>query len=683
MKPANIAILALILLSAGGCNSSTESDYSFRNNGFEYGDLTGWSKEGLAFDDVSVQVSDSSGRKNRVAGLFYLDSGVHGYNQTGRIDSETFTLKGNGKIGILLGGVRDQSKCYVALMDDETGEQLAKTTNTHFNIDVPTRAMYRHTLDAKAFLGRDVYISIIDNDDSELNGSYLLVDDIDIDFKGRDDAGTLIQDARDYTEKYKSEVGDAYRHKYHLMPEIGWMNDPNGLVFHDGKYHLFYQHNPYSVNWDTMHWGHAVSEDLIKWEDAEIALVPDSIYDKLGVFSGGAITDKNGNLNLLYTAVGEGGVQQQALATSFDGLNFSKRSTNPIIDSSMRLGSRVTDFRDPFLYQVGSTYYAIIGGKLEGAGGQLLLYKSNDLFNWQSVGVTYSSSLTGTGMFECPNVIGIDGKDIIVTSPQSIRDEDMAGYQNIHSVTYQIGEIDYNYGLFLNDFGQDSMTEFDKGFDFYATQTIKNDDQNLLLAWMNMWSRSYPSAIDGWTGAVTLPRDMKLIDGHIYQEPIAAIENYYVNEATAPDITLEDSSMTLDLFGSVLNFKADIDVSDLGAGKAGFEVFKGANEATRIYYDAALGMVVFDRQNSGTKINSADDDGELNVRYARVDEKDEDIVTLEFFLDVSSVEVFINDGYYTMSGLVYPNADSNQIAFFAEDGSATMKNAVKHDIEVQ
>lgn len=682
MKLSRLAFLTPLLLSSCGNLNSEESNFNFANHGFESGDLTNWTAEGSAFDDVSVQIADSSARKRRIIGSFYLDSSTHGNGQTGRLNSEKFIVTGNGKIGILIGGVRDQLLCYIALVDASTDNELLRITNQHFNHDVPIRTLYRHTMHADAYLGREVYLSIIDNDSSSQEGSYILVDDIQQNFSGPNDIGTLIQDARDYTNIYKNEVGSIYRHQYHLMPTIGWMNDPNGLVYHDGKYHIFYQHNPYSTNWDTMHWGHAISEDLIRWEDAGVALAPDTLIDKLGVYSGGAISDHDGNLHLIYTTVGEGGIQQQAIATSFDGMNFSKRKANPIIDSSMRMGSRITDFRDPYIYKIDNTYYAMIGGKLENPGGQLLLYKSTDLLSWKPVGVSYASSLTNTGMFECPNVISIEGKDVIITSPQAIRDQDKANYQNIHSVTYQIGKIDYSNGLFINDNGADYMKELDKGFDFYATQAIEKNGQHIMLAWMNMWSRNYPSAIEGWVGAVTLPRQLTLKDNHLYQQPIQAITNYYTNQIIQENIELSNQTQKLDFDGNVMTFKAELDVSELGNGKAGFEVFKGTNQATKVYYDGALGMVVFDRRNSGVRIDSTDDDGELNVRYASVEKEENNRIFLEFFLDVSSVEVFINHGYYTMSGVVYPDQTSQDVNFFVDGGRATLVEVIHHDIEV-
>lgn len=679
-KFAPLLILFLTISSSSCSTSSSDKPYTFTNGDFELGTLSNWTISGDAFNDTCVLISDSNKDKIHVEGNFYLSGESVGNEAVGTLKSTSFKLKGNGKISFLIGGGANPDLVYVSIHKDDTGEEITRISNKFFNHEVPNNRMYRIVVDLKEYIGEQLYVQLNDNDSSNSGYNYIMVDDFEISSSLNEDDGTLLSDARNYTLKYKDTVNDRYRHTYHLMPTIGWMNDPNGFVYYDGYYHLFYQHNPYSSSWDTMYWGHAISKDLIKWTDASIALAPDKSYDKNGVFSGGAVVDGD-KMHLLYTAVGETGVQQQALATSFDGVSFTKRNMNPVIDSSMRLNSRITDFRDPYLFVKDDVYYALIGGKLEGEGGQLLLYSSSDLLNWKTIGSIYSSTITGSGMFECPNYAYMDGKDIIITSPQSIRDADKASYQNIHSVTYQIGNLDFENGIFTNDNGVDYMEEFDKGFDFYATQIYQEEDRTIMLAWMNMWSRSYPSAIDGYAGEVTLPRELELKDNHIYQKPIQEIQNYYQNETILNEIESNNNEIKLDINGDKIHLNVEIDVLNLNGGKAGFKLLQSENESTNIYYDDFLGMVVFDRRNSGVDIDSFDDDGELNVRYARIEPIDNKI-KFEIFVDVSSVELFINDGYYTMSGLVFPTEAGKDISFFTEGGSAHLTSGVFHDIEV-
>lgn len=670
-------IIPLLLLAS--CSSSSSTNNELLNGGFEDGSLYGWTATGGAFSLNTVQITDyNSTVKRHAVGNFFLDGYQMGDPATGTLTSSPFTLKKNGILSLLIGGGRHKDKVYISVILKSSGEEIYRITNKFFNEEVPNDRLYRLKVDLKKYINKELYLKVVDEDNGSDGFNHILLDDIILDYEGDEDKGTLLDDARKYVTNNASTVGTTYRHTYHLMPDIGWMNDPNGLCYYDGYYHLFYQHNPYSPNWDSMHWGHARSKDLIKWEYLPIVLAPDKSYDCLGVFSGGAI-EVDGKLNILYTAVGPGGVQQQAVATSYDGINFTKRNVNPAIDSSMRADSRITDFRDPYVYELDGMYYALVGGKNEGPGGKILLYKSKDFLSWSYVGTLFDSTLTNTGMFECPNYIRLGDKDILLSSPQSIRDQDMANYQNIHSVTYQIGEIDYENGTFTNDLGFNSMEEFDKGFDFYATQTLKHDNQSIMLAWMNGWSRSYPSSVDGWAGEMTLPRTLELKDNHIYQSPLPAIKNYFTNEKIIEEISLNNNEQNLEFSGDKLTFNATFDVSELN-GKVGFKLLKGADEETNIYYDSTMNKVIFDRRNSGKKINSSDDDGELDVRYASITPIDNKI-TFEIYVDVSSVEVFINDGYYTMSGLVYPT--NNDLAYSVySTGSAKMINLIKNDIEV-
>ncbi|MGM9874253.1 MAG: glycoside hydrolase family 32 protein [Bacilli bacterium] len=670
-------IIPLLLLTS--CSSSSNAKNELLNGGFEDGSLLGWKATGNAYSLNSVQIADDSAiTKRHVVGNFFLDGYQAGDSATGTLTSSPFKLKKNGVLSLLIGGGRYKDKVYVSVIDASTNEEVYRITNKFFNEEAPNDRLYRLKVNLNKYLNKELYLKIVDNDNGTDGFNHILLDDVLLDYEGSEDIGTLLEDARNYVSSHAGDVGDTYRHTYHLMPDIGWMNDPNGLCYYDGYYHLFYQHNPYSPNWDTMHWGHARSRDLVKWEYLPVAFAPDKSYDSLGVFSGGALTIDD-KLYVMYTAVGPNGVQQQAIATSFDGVNFTKRSKNPVIDSSMRQGSRITDFRDPYVYEKDGKYYALVGGKNEGPGGKILLYESNDFLSWKYLGTLVDSTITNTGMFECPNYVEVGGKDIILSSPQSVRNEDISIYQNMHSVTYQIGHIDYTNGTFTNDNGTDYMEEFDKGFDFYATQTLNHDDEAIMLAWMNMWSRSYPSSVDGWTGEVTLPRTLELKDNHLYQKPISAIKNYFVNEQVVDEISLDNNEVGLDFSGNTLTFKAEIDVSELN-GTVGFKLLKGEDEETNIYYDSTIQKVVFDRRNSGRKISTADDDGELDVRYASITPIDNKI-TLEIYVDVSSVEVFINDGYYTMSGLVYPTNNELNYSVYST-GKSKITNLIKNTIEV-
>ena len=645
----------------------------FLNADFEFGTLDNWEASGSAYSSLNaIRTANSRDKLIRhIDGDFYLDGyAANGDSAVGSLLSPEFEVAGNGILSLRLGGGANPDLCYVSVLQGE--EEIARLGNELYYEPYPLDRLYRQQIDLSDHIGEMVRVRIVDNDAGDSGWNHLLVDDIRMNSTLPLDDGKPITDANAFQQAMIPSVSDKYRHRYHLMPSYGWMNDPNGFVFDGEQYHLFYQANPYDSVWGNMSWGHAVSSDLLHWENAGIAITPDQTYDQNGCFSGGAIMVGD-TLRLLYTSVGANNIQTQSVATSYDKINFAKSSLNPVIDTNMSFSSRPTDFRDPYVFEKDGVYYALVGGKLDGEGGQLLLYRSSNFLSWQSVGVVYSSPLTGTGMFECPNIAFFDDKAVILTSPQSLRDSDPASYQNIHSVTYQVGEIDLESGAFTNDGGPDAMHELDKGFDFYATQVVNNGEDNILVAWMNQWSRTMPTAAYGWSGEVTLPRVLELKDGKVYQRPIDSVYDLFAEPKTIDSLSVNGETFDLGTPGDCLSFKATVDVSELGEeGRAGFYLFQSDYEKTALYYDAALGMLVFDRRDSGIDIVEADDDSTDGLRYARVEPRD-GLLELEVFLDVSSLEAFVNGGEFTMTGLVYPeHEESKNISFYSEGGKATL-----------
>ena len=218
----------------------------------------------------------------------------------------------------------------------------------------------------------------------------------------------------------RSETEGKWRQRYHFTPPVSWMNDPNGLVYYKGLYHLFYQYNPKSCKWDSMHWGHAVSEDMIHWKDMPVALKPDQEYDchpEGGCFSGSAV-EKDGVLFLFYTATTQiDGVvhQTQCIATSKDGMTFEKYPNNPVIKEPPQGFSN--DFRDPKVFKHNGKWYMVVGGCIGSAtfdgDGRICLYESDDLYNWKYKGnVLESNGKLGT-MMECPDMFELNGKWVV------------------------------------------------------------------------------------------------------------------------------------------------------------------------------------------------------------------------------------------------------------------------------
>ena len=465
-------------------------------------------------------------------------------------------------------------------------------------------------------------------------------------------------------------IKKTWRHTYHAMPPIGWMNDPNGFCYALGKYHLFYQFYPYGAAWNSMHWGHYTSQDFVKWQLQPTALAPNGKADRDGCYSGSAI-EKDGKLYLMYTSV-LAGRQTQSLAVSADGVKFEKLG-EVITSSDLPPDCVRSDFRDPKVFMRDGMYYVLLGSMSVRDEGQILLYRSPDLMQWEYVNTIRRDMLTTRGIYECPDIFRADGKDVILASPQGYEVQDWR-YENMHSSIYMVGMLDVGKGVFDKEYED----EIDGGFDFYAPQTVRTPDGRIvMIAWMQMWSRTMPTAQHGWAGSMILPRELTLRDGKLFQSPVREIERYRWNPVSYANVPLTEDTRLKQVCGT----KVELNVTfDLGtAGKTGVRLFKSAAHEVRVYYDRALDKVIFDRSDMGVEIACDAKERDAYVRSVRVSVKDNRLA-MRIFLDVSGCEVFLNGGERTMTGNVY--SDGCDISFFAEGGDASILSLDKYDIVV-
>lgn len=291
------------------------------------------------------------------------------------------------------------------------------------------------------------------------------------------------------------------RFLYHFEPKKGWMNDPNGLIEFQGQYHAFFQHNPYDIKWGPMHWGHAVSKDLVHWEELPIALKPEEEYeDGGGCFSGSAI-EKDGKLYLFYTSVSKRLGQTQSVAVSEDGIHFEKYKGNPVIAQVPADGS--ADFRDPKVSLIDGVYYMVVGSSFEGRG-RVLLYRSESLYEWDYIGVLYESEDYYDAV-ECPDFFQMGDTYVLMYS--------------------KIGFPTYATQFITGDF--DGKKFFPKvystpeaGPQFYAAQTFgAKDGRRILIGWLYDW-KMVPDQTADSAGALSIPRELSLKDGKICCFPV-------------------------------------------------------------------------------------------------------------------------------------------------------------------
>jgi len=485
------------------------------------------------------------------------------------------------------------------------------------------------------------------------------------------DVSFAVSNANQYIIDNKDSVPSDYRNTYHLNAPIGWINDPNGFSEYNGKYNLFYQYNPYQGVWGPMHWGHQSTKDFIKWDLEDVALAPDMDYDSVGCFSGTAI-EEDGKIYLAYTAASE--KQNQALAYSYGGITFKKLDKLLIDGNDLPEGYSNSDFRDPKIFKRDNKFYIICGNKAPGSKHIIMFEAENIEGPYKYSGDIYSRNDL-TGIFECPDLINIENKDILIASPQGIKDDYFYNYQNGDSCVYLVGNLSTKTNKFYKESNLD-LEEFDKGFSFYAPQTLKTKDERfILIAWMRSWSEPNTTEHLGWCGAMTLPRELTLKDNHLYQAPVREINNYLKDKKTYNDVTIENDLINLDDFkGTTSKISFEIDVNDMKSGKAGIELYKNSTSKTKIYYDKEKESVVIDRMNSGSLYDG--------MRYAKINPINGKI-KLEIFLDVNSLEVFINDGYYTMTANIYAAKDADNVSLFVENSKAKFINLEKYNILVK
>ncbi|MCZ8514187.1 glycoside hydrolase family 32 protein [Paenibacillus filicis] len=474
-----------------------------------------------------------------------------------------------------------------------------------------------------------------------------------------------------FIEENKHLLRQDYRLQYHLMAEYGWMNDPNGFIHYGGMYHLFYQHYPYEPYWGPMHWGHAVSRDLIRWDYLPVALAPGEGFDKDGCFSGSAI-EHEGRLVLMYTGHTVTGPdkdrdykQAQGLAVSEDGVRFDKWVGNPVIRyDQIPDGVSRKDFRDPKVFRRDGHYYTVLGSNDGRGRGLVLLYRSDDLTEWEFVSIAAMSDGTLGDNWECPDLLPLGGRDVLILSPQRVPSQGN-NYRNLHSTTSMIGKLDLESGKF----SYDHYCPVDYGFDFYAPQTASDPwGRRIVIGWMDMWENEMPTQRGhGWAGAMTLPREILQDGDRLIYRPVGEIVAYRRNPHKAYDVDVEGERV-MKVSGDSYELKVVFDAGD--ALEFGLKLRTGGDEETVLSYRPEHSLFRFNRDRSGI--------GPGGERRASV-ELEGGKLALRIFVDRSSVEVFIGRGEKVMTGRIYPGERSLGIKAYAV-GACRIESFEKWDI---
>ncbi|KAI4453892.1 beta-fructosidase [Holotrichia oblita] len=471
-----------------------------------------------------------------------------------------------------------------------------------------------------------------------------------------------LEKANQYIGKNKSKIDNKYRHQFHFMAQVGWINDPNGFSFYQGEYHLFYQYYPYGTTHGPMHWGHAKSKDLIMWEHLPVALAPCDAIDEKGCFSGTAI-EIDGEHILMYTGVVQdeaNGIRQRQCIAKGDGVIYSKTPNHVITEDSLPDSIAKSDFRDPKIFKHDEMFYCILGTKSITQQGCLVLYESTNIYDWKFKNILNMSREVNGGVYECPDYFTLDEKDIFLISPQYKKPQGYR-YHNIFSCVYKIGKIDFETGLF----DLEKEEEIDSGFDFYAPQTLLDDrGRRIMIAWMQMWSRSMPSNIEkhNWAGAMTIPREIMLVGDKLYQYPVSEFKAYRDKEFVL-ELDFNGEFSHNELMGKHID--VEIEATYEEDCLFGIKLFQGKEAETIFTFDTKNKVVIFDRSNSGFKITG--DKYEIsNSGIRTVAITCDKTIKARFILDNTSVEAFFNDGEKAMTGNIYSGEQDNGISIFSD-----------------
>ncbi len=486
-----------------------------------------------------------------------------------------------------------------------------------------------------------------------------------------------LEKARVYEIEKEVMIPPEDRPEFHLCARVGWMNDPNGLSFYDGKYHLFYQYNPYDSHWGPMHWGHAVSRDLLHWEYLPCALAPDTDPDRDGCFSGGALTLPDGRHMLMYTGVVkeedrpeiEETVQTQNLAFG-DGVNYVKYEGNPVLtDKDLPEGGSRYHFRDPRIWQTADgSYRALCANDSGEGGGQLLLYTSPDALHWSFLKVFARNEGRIGKMWECPDFFDLDGQHVLLASAQDMLPKGFE-YHNGNGTFYMFGDYDPETETFI----ERSNHAADYGIDFYAPQTVlAPDGRRIMIGWMQNWDTcNLPFQRTPWFGQMSIPRELKVRNGILYQTPVREIEQLRGPETVYENILVEDREITLPgVFGRTVDMELLIEPDDPERVFQKFAVWVARNEEyhTGVSFRPHENVLKIDRKFSGSRRAI------IHQRRAQV-RHDNGRLKLRLLIDRFSVEVFVNDGEKVMSATIFTDPAADGISF-RTDGKARI--SIRH-----
>ncbi len=457
-----------------------------------------------------------------------------------------------------------------------------------------------------------------------------------------------------------------YRQQYHIQSVTGLLNDPNGFVYHDGVWHLFYQWCPWGAVHGLKYWYHTVSSDLVTWKNLGVCIRPDTEYDNKGAYSGSALPTPD-SLYLYYTG-------------NHRDENWVRKSYTCLVD----LKDRATPVKLPPLYgphpdytehqrdpkiihnEENGKYYIVLGAQTKEKKGCVIIYTSDSpTQDWHFAGQLKVPGFEDFGdMWECPSIEKISGYDVLLFCPQHLTLPGRGG--TVHHNGYLLGHMDWDTLTFTPDNTQFHVLDF--GFDSYAAECAANlQDQNkaTLVAWMGLPDAAYPTDEEDWSGCLTLPRELRVRNRRLIQQPLDELRQLRGKAVDLESTDLLPRVCEMELISRGGDLALQLFAKEDGTG------------GLSIRYDDGAKEIAVDRSGLNRRFNV--EQGECRSRPLP-----KGLFHLRIFLDRSSVEIFVNDGDAVFSSRIFPTLEETR---FLMDGDASvriwpLKSAVKDDFVV-
>ncbi|MBS5440965.1 MAG: DUF4980 domain-containing protein [Bacteroides sp.] len=467
---------------------------------------------------------------------------------------------------------------------------------------------------------------------------------------------------------------EKFRPTYHFSPLYGWMNDPNGMVYKDGEYHLFYQHNPYGSKWGNMHWGHAISKDLINWEHRPDAITPDALGT---IFSGSAVVDTDntagfgaGAIVAIYTQNSDRQVQSIAYSTD-NGRSFTKYENNPVLTSDAR------DFRDPKVFWHKETQRWIM---LLAVGQEMQIFSSSNLKDWAFESSFGEGQGAHGGVWECPDLfeLPVDGtnekKWVLLCNLNP------GGPFGGSATQYFVGT--FNGKEFVNE--SPSKTKWmDLGKDHYATVTWSDapDNRRIAIAWMSNWQYANDVPTSQYRSPNSVPRDLSLftVDGETYLQSAPSPELLKLRDISKKRSFKVNGTRTIKdmIAGNEGAYEIELTIENQHADVIGFRLYNDKGEEVDMQYDMKEKKFSMDRRKSG--------EVGFNENFPMLTwttiESGKDELKLRLFVDKSSVEAFGDGGRFVMTNQVFPSEPYTHIDFYSKGGAYKVDSFVIYKLK--